>query len=179
MERAQPVSSVEPSVGQLYAQYFDRLVSSLYAAFGAGPPEPEDVAQRAFAKLIDRDQIDQIENHRAYLWRIATNIALSDKRSQAVRARFARQEAYSPPEGVTSTPERVLETKKQLDLVVEVLRHMPAQRRRVFLLNRIEGLNYTQVGKRIGISRTAVTKHVARAAADVHAALSRDEASAS
>ena len=36
----------------IYAAHFAPLVSWLHHAFGAGPPEPEDVAQRAFAKLL-------------------------------------------------------------------------------------------------------------------------------
>ncbi|MEM7409108.1 MAG: sigma-70 family RNA polymerase sigma factor [Myxococcota bacterium] len=161
------------AVGQLYVEHFERLVASLYAAFGAGPPEPEDVAQRAFAKLIGHRPTREVDNPAAFLWRTASNIAISDKRAQQVRHRYARDSRSMQNEGVVLTPERVLESKERLDVVLATLRKMPEQRRRVFLLNRVEGLSYSEVSKRIGIGRTAVTKHVARATADIDAALSK------
>ena len=54
---------------------------------------------------------------------------------------------------------------------MEALRTMPEKRRRIFILNRLEGLSYTEIARRTGIGRTAVTKHVARATADIDAAL--------
>ena len=169
-----PTTSTTAILDRLYADHFGRLVSSLHAAFGAGPPEPEDVAQRAFTKLAARGEFDEIKNLKAFLWRTAHNIAISEKRSQGVHTKYVAETdtLFSPLEGDILTPERVLESRERLSLILDALRKMPERRRRAFVLNRIEGLNYTQVSKRIGIGRTAVTKHVARATADIDAALS-------
>lgn len=52
---------------------------------------------------------------------------------------------------------------------------MPARRRRVLVLNRIEGLSFAEIARRLGLSPTAVKKHAARAMADLDAALSEPE----
>lgn len=159
-----------PSIDSLYSDHFLALVAYLRASFGAGPPEPEDVAQRAFGQLAAKGDLSGIHNLKAFLWRTAWNIALSDKRAAQVRSKRKTEIEilFSAADGYTLTPERVLEGKEQVSLAVEVLRHMPEQRRRAFILTRIEGLSHAETSKRLGISRPAVSKHVARATADLY-----------
>ena len=70
-------------------------------------------------------------------------------------------------------PERVVLAEEQIAVALGVLESMPKQRRRVFVLVRIEGLTHAQAARRLGISRPAVSKHVALAAAELYAALKR------
>ena len=160
---------------QLYAAYFESLVSYLHARFGLGPPEPEDIAQQAFAKLANRGHLDDVENSKAFLWRTAHNAMLSGKRSEKVRHAYdsALYTQTRENRGGELAADNVLESSQQLNIIELALKRMPEKRRRVFILHRFEGLNYTEVGKRLGIGRTAVTKHIARATADIEAALKR------
>ena len=160
-------------IRKLFTDCFDPLVAFLRLRFGAGPPDPEDVAQQAFGKLMERERLSDIENPKAFLWRTARNIAVSEKRSLT---RAGRREAdaaavFSIEEGYLLTPERVLEAKEQVGVALNVLRKMPGQRRRAFILTRIEGLSHGEAAKRLGVSRPAVSKHVAKATVDLYAAL--------
>ncbi len=159
-----------PTMDSLYTDQFAPLVAYLRASFGVGPPEPEDIAQRAFGQLLAKGDLTGIDNLKAFLWRTARNIALSDKRAAQVRSKRKTETEilFSAAEGYSLTPERVLEGKEQVNLAVEVLRDMPEQRRRAFILTRIEGLSHAETSKRLGISRPAVSKHVARATADLY-----------
>ena len=161
------------AIDQLYTDCFEQLVAYLRARFGPGPPEPEDVAQRAFGKLSDIKNLFEIVNKKAYLWRIACNIAISEKRTSKIRVKnnIETKTLFSYAEGYGPTPEQVLETKEQMALALSALRKMPGQRRRAFILTRIEGLTHSEASKRLGISRPAVSKHVARATADLYAVL--------
>lgn len=158
---------------RLFADCFEPLVAFLRSRFGAGPPDPEDVAQQAFGKLMERDGLGDIENPRAFLWRTACNIAISEKRSltRADRREADTATLLSLDDGYLLTPERVLEAKEQVAIASEVLRKMPVQRRRAFILTRIEGLSHRETALRLGVSRPAVSKHVAKATADLYAAL--------
>ena len=160
----------------LFADYFKPLVASLGAQFGAGPPDPEDIAQHAFEKLAERSDLSDITHIKAFLWRTGRNLALKGKRSENVRTRrdYDVEQIFFPSLGDDLTPERVLCAKEQLSLVKDVLSAMPERRRRAFILHRIEGLNFSDVARRLGVSRTAAIKHVARASADIDAALSGD-----
>ncbi|MEM1088263.1 MAG: sigma-70 region 4 domain-containing protein, partial [Pseudomonadota bacterium] len=52
-----------------------------------------------------------------------------------------------------------------------VIDKMPENRRLAFLLHRVEGLNFSAVGRRLGMSSNGVVKHVTRAAYDIKMAL--------
>ncbi len=61
---------------QLYERYWSDLCRHIRATFGAGPPDPQDVAQSAFARFLSIDDRQAVENPRAFLYTTARNIAL-------------------------------------------------------------------------------------------------------
>ena len=101
---------------------------------------------------------------------------LSEKRSHAVgrrRSEDVRQIFFSS-DSDDFTPERVLLAGQQVAAIRAAMEAMPAKRRRMLVLNRIEGLSFAEVARRTGLSQTAVKKHVARAMIDLDAALGDD-----
>ena len=161
---------------RLYQDNWRDLCRYLAATFGPGPPEPEDVAQLAFARIAAHADFDALRNPKAFLWRTARNIAISEKRSLSVRRRRSDdvREVFFAATGDEFTPERVLVAKEQIAAIRAVLAAMPAKRRRILVLNRIEGYSFAEIARRMGLSQTAVKKHVARAMIDLDAALADD-----
>lgn len=164
------------SIKTLYAGCFDQLVGYLQTRFRSCPHQAKEVAQQAFEQVVARKDCSPIDNIKAFLWRTAHNIAISEFRSQKVANKYQAETRLMlhGGEGHTHTPERLLEAREQLEIVKGILRAMPEQRRRAFILTRIEGLSFTEASMRLGISRPAVSKHVARAAADLYVALHSD-----
>ena len=123
------------------------------------------VAQEAFQKVLERGDLSTIKNLRAFLWRTARNLILSSKRSDHRRSAydFEIEQLFFPLRGDISTPETVIIAKEQLKAINELLRTMPEKRRWALLLYRLEGQTLQEIGKALGISRTAVSKHIARA----------------
>ena len=168
-----------PSVlGRLYDQYAGELAGYLRKAFGDGPPDPEDIAQDAFRKLAEIDDLSDIKHPRAFLWRIARNLMVSGKRHEDIRSKydFEIEHLFFALDGTESSPENVLQVKQQLSIIYEVLAEMPENRRLAFLLHRVDGLNLSAVGRQLGMTRTGAVKHVARAALDIKAALKNSTA---
>ena len=161
----------------LYDEYADQLSSTIRRMFGDGPPDPDDVAQQAFQKLIERGNIETISNLRAFVWRTARNIVPSTKRSATTRARYDYEveQIYFPLKGDESTPERIILVREQLDTINEALRKMPEKRRRAIVLHRIEGLSVAEVGRRLGMSRQNAAKHLSKGMADLSVALLNEE----
>ena len=157
----------------LYSDYAGQLSAYLRKTYGNGPPDPDDVAQEAFHRLVRQDSLDHIKNLKAFLWRTARNILLSEKRNIETRSRFDYEieQLFFASESPDSMPERVLVVKEQLGIVAEVLQKMPERRRKAFLWNRVEELTLTEIGKRLGITRRAVARHVIQAAYDLDTAL--------
>lgn len=160
---------VSAQIEGLYDDLFVPLVKWLHAQFGAGPPEPEDVAQRAFVNLAKRGSLNDIKNTKAFLWRSARNILLSDIQAQTVRTNAVPtlETLFSRPEGDTLDPRRVLMAKEVLEIMNTVIQRMPLRRRRAFVLRHIEGLTYAEITKRLGMTRSNAAKHVVKATQEI------------
>ncbi|MEM8984281.1 MAG: sigma-70 family RNA polymerase sigma factor [Pseudomonadota bacterium] len=160
-----PSSPTDDLLIDTYRAYAGELTDGIRAAFGNGPPDPDDVAQEAFQKVYERGDYGSIRNLRAFLWRTARNIVLAYKRKSDVRTKydFEVEQLLFSPKGDNSSPERIISAREQLTAINACLRDMPERRRRAFMLYRVEGLPMKEVAERLGISRTAATKHVTRA----------------
>lgn len=160
----------DPRIEELSKTYLADLASGVRNRFGGGPPDPEDVAQEAFRRVIERGDTASIKNLKGFLWRTARNLVLDTKKLGRTRSKYDLEveEIYFPHGGDISTPETVVLAKEQLKAVNEILRQMPEKRRRALVLYRVEGLTLVEVARRLRLSRTAVSKHIAKA----HSALS-------
>lgn len=164
-------------VVEFYRDHFHRFVADLRAKFGSGPPDPEDVAQQAFEKLLNHSEMQEpIRSVKAYLWMTCRNIIISELRSQktAKQRDLEYAEQKHEPQGSVLCPERVLASREQLSIVEDLLSKMPDRRRQSFTLVRIHGLSKTEAARELGISRTATSKHLAKATQEILSVLLDD-----
>ena len=161
------------ALGALYVRYAGVLADGLRAVYGAGPPEPEDIVQRAFERLAAHADLDSIRDVEGYLWITARNIVISDKRAEQVRARNANEVAtrFFGERSEAFDPQRVFIAIESVDVVVKTLAEMPARRRDIFMLNRVHGLSIKEAGSRCGVSQTAAHRHIGLAMAQIASAL--------
>lgn len=157
------------ALSDVYRKHFLRLVHRLRSFFGNGPPEPEDVAQRAFEKLAGVSELASINNMEAFLWRIAKNVRISEIRSSiASEARNADFLAlFFPDDSYQISPERVFLAEQDIESAVRVIEAMPEMRRRAYVMVRMRGLSHKEAAAELGVSRPAVSKHIARASLDL------------
>lgn len=148
-----------------YNTYFERLVGGLRQLYGYDGFDAEDIAHRAFEKLAIKLSQVKIHNPEAFVWRVAQNFALREKRQQKVCKSYASD--LAPVEVTHLTPERVLIGVEELDRVNAALASLSERRRQVFLLRRQDGLNYTEIAQALGISRPAVASHLAKAVSEI------------
>ena len=158
-----------PELLALYRDYSSQLSATIRKMYGDGPPDPEDVAQQAFQKLIERGNLDSISNLKGFVWRTARNIVFAAKRSAAVRTRYdyEMEQIYFAIKGNESTPERIILVREQLEVIREVLLKMPDKRRRAIVLHRVEGLSMTEIGRRLGMTRQSVAQHITKGIAEL------------
>jgi RNA polymerase sigma factor (sigma-70 family) len=158
----------------LYARHWGELCHYIKKQFGAGPPDPEDVAQEAFMKFAAVDDRNAIDNPRAYLFRTAHNVFVDEHRRLVLR-RASPSNTEARPVSDDRTPERVLVGKERLEILARSLRAMPAVRRRSFLLNRLQGLSCAAIARMTGYSESAVKKHIGLALTELEAAVTAAE----
>lgn len=158
----------------LYARHWGELCPYIKRHFGAGPPDPQDVAQEVFMKFAAIDDREAIDNPRAYLFRSAHNVLVDEHRRLALR-RASPSDTETQPVNDDRTPERVLIGQERLEILTRSLRAMPAARCRSFLLNRLQGLSCAAIGRMTGYSESAVKKHIGVALTELEAALTEAE----
>ena len=160
---------------ELYTESATPLTAMLRRAFGDGPPDPDDIAQLAFQKLLERQDLSDIRNLKAFLWRTARNLVFKAKRSQEVRVRndSEYEQRCFRSGGDDLDPERVISAKEQIKIINEALRAMPERRRRAFVLHRIDGLSIAATARQLKIGPTAAGKHISRASEQIDEVLSR------
>lgn len=164
----------KPDLEHHYLQYRRELCRYASQKFGMAYSEAEDIVQVAFTKLAVNQQssIDGIENVRAFLYRTVHNACIDLARRRTVRDSYAvNQQAQGDLDVDARTPERVVLGQQFLNMINRALWAMPGKRRKLLLMNRIDGLSYAEIARRENLSETVVRKHVSKALADCQKAV--------
>ena len=131
-----------------------------------------DIAQQTFIRLWQRRQEwTPSGNVKAYIFRIARNGALNERRARLAREHAAerRSRAEHP---VPPTPLQSLEEHELRDALAVALDRLPARRKEVYLLSRGGELSHLQISEMMGISRQTVANQMTAAVADLRRGLS-------
>ena len=150
---------------RLFKSHWVELRNVIAARYGAGPPEPEDIVQAAFAQVAALEQPETLDNPRAFLYRTAHNLYVDHRRRMATQRKFvveAENREVTDP-GYELPTERVLIGQEDYRLIEAAILQMPVRRRQCFLLHRLHGLSYAEIGRRVGMSGVAVQKNVEKA----------------
>ena len=158
---AQLSNGDEAAFTALYDQYFT-AVNSFVLRFVKSPQLSEDIAQEIFIKIWEgRDKLTEVKSFKAWLFTIARNHTLnilkkisneSDGLGEVLKS---YQQQHNPIEDTIAESEYM----QQLN---EILNSLPRQTREVFRLCREEEKSYDEVIQILGISRSAVKKHMVR-----------------
>lgn len=128
--------------------------------------EVEDLIQEVFLRLAKRGRLDDVDKVGGYVFETASSVLMDRLRRR--RSRFeSDHEAFDGEKhgDVDFSPERVLLGREALVRATAVLLELPERTRVVFVLRRLEGMRYLDIAARLGISVSAVEKHMTRAMA--------------
>ncbi|MEH6415772.1 RNA polymerase sigma factor [Pseudomonas sp. CGJS7] len=133
----------------------------------ASHEDAQDIAQETMMRMLRyRDQ--PADALKILMYRIAIN-ALND-RGRRQKTRHAPEHVsldedyHALPSQEPSHDQRVA-TEQELALVRAAIMQLPMRSRQIYLLNRINGMSYTQIARHCGISVKAVEKNIGRALA--------------
>ncbi|MEM0912452.1 MAG: sigma-70 family RNA polymerase sigma factor [Pseudomonadota bacterium] len=162
--------TINARLSELYINFAPCLSKRLRAMYGDGPPDPDDVTQTAFNNLLQRKDIDDIQDLKSYLFQSARNLFFTLVRKE----NLMNPKKSSEPQDVLlhltddSDPERVSIAQEHIALLKIAIDGMPHKRRQAFMLNRFKGLNITQVASHLGISRATASEHIAKATLELN-----------
>jgi RNA polymerase sigma factor (sigma-70 family) len=130
------------------------------------PDTAQDIFQDTYVRYTNYPEKGQIENHRAFIFRIAANLVADYERKSRVRERFIGVEEVEIdtfPQADNFQPEQLLSAQERLGLMARTVEGLPPRCREVFILRRVEGLSHAQIAKRLEISPRMVEKHLHKA----------------
>ncbi|WP_372934333.1 RNA polymerase sigma factor [Mariniphaga sediminis] len=150
---------------QWFKEVFDQNYTYIlnYLFYLSGDTElSEDLVQDVFLQLWEkRDEVKQ-ETLRPYLFTIARNSFLKNKRRQKYDMKF-RSNYFERTEN--ESPEFILEMKEFDKKLQGAISDLPEKSRVVFLMNRMDEMTYREIAENLGVGVKAVEKQMSRALA--------------
>lgn len=157
------------AVSNLFREHNRVLVGFLAARLNS-EAEAQEVAQEAYVRLLQLERPGAAGFLRAYLFRIAANLAVDRLRQRNVRTRAPMTELFEEWLS-TPTPDQRALTEDELQTIGEALRELPREVSRVFVMHVIEGKNLQQIAREERVTDRALRYRVARAMAHCRAKL--------
>jgi len=130
-------------------------------------PAAEDLVQDIYVRLSGLEAPADLQNPTAYLYRLGSNLMLDRLRGERRAAtrdgawldsqttRIGAHEVSAEP-----SAEAAVAARQRLALLTEALKELSPQTQRVFRMHKFEGLSHPEVAAALGISRSAVEKHM-------------------
>jgi RNA polymerase sigma factor (sigma-70 family) len=146
--------------------YFRRL-RKLLLRRGRTREEAEDLIQDAFLKMQEYcERGGQVRQPEGFLVRTVLRLAANARRD-------AHRELYTDEQienltliiDATPTPDEVLAADQCLERMRNALDAVSRRTRDIFFMQRLDGLSYAEIAQRLGVSVSAVEKHIASALA--------------
>jgi len=171
--RADEAAAHAAQVANLFREHNRALIAFLSSRLDS-MAEAQEVAQEAYVRLLRLEHPEQVGFLRAYLFRIASNLAVDRLRARSVRADAAEDELFEEWLD-TPMPERRALAVDQLRLVREALRELPRKTSAAFVMHAIEGKGFDAIARTMKLTERMVRYHVARAMAHCRAHLDAQE----
>lgn len=158
-------STCAVSIEQLYEaeaprllRYFQRRTDDAHSA--------DDLVQDVFVRLAGLPRLSDLANPAAYLQRIARNLVVDRSRRRKTRDIF-----YVPLDDwdgeVEATQEVTMVAEDMLKLYERAMDELPERTRTIFLLQRVEGMTYRQIARKLDVTLWTVEHHMKRAIAHI------------
>lgn len=160
-------------IAGLFREHNAALLRFAAAKLGS-EQEARDVAQEAYVRLLQLDRPETISYLRAFLFKIASNLAMD-----RLRARRRMPSAHTTMDedlvAFDLSPERQCAGQQMVAVLKCALLELPTKCREIFVLHRVEGLSRSEIAVRMGLGERMVRLYMARALE--HVRLRLDEAS--
>ena len=151
------------AVKRLFEEHNRALVSFLRARLH-NDTEARDVAQEAYVKLLELDDVSAVSFLRAYLFRIAANLAIDRLRNRA-RGETGQSLEFFAALSDERGPDRTAIAAEELELVRRALAELPTKCRQAFTWHVFGGQTTLAIAGRLRLTDRMVRIYIAQALA--------------
>ena len=130
-------------------------------------PDAEDMLQSAIVRMHEYARRNAVDNPTAFIVRTARKLSIDAARKGKFLSGLivdARTELVADHSAIQ---DEVIAARIRLERVREAIQQLSPRTRTVFLMHRIDGMKYREIAAELGVTVSAVEKHIARAAAHI------------
>lgn len=134
------------------------------------PEDAAELAQEAYIRLHRLEQPQNLDNARAFLFQVATNLAVDQLRRRQLHFRFIKTEKGQsingePPDinAAGASPEQILGARQKLSAINQAVEELPFKVKQAFLLHRQNGMSYSDIAEQMQVSVSSVEKYILQA----------------
>jgi RNA polymerase sigma-70 factor (ECF subfamily) len=168
------------SIEGLYRR-FRAPVTSYFRRRIPGEGEAEELTQEVFVRLTRHRESLSFHNIEGFVFTIAANLLRDRSRRNASRGgdsvSVEQDLVHCHDRNLVDVlePERVAMGRQDLQRAVTALNELAERTQDVFVLQRIEGMKNKEIARELGISVSAVEKHMAKALTHIAERVARDD----
>jgi RNA polymerase sigma factor (sigma-70 family) len=123
-----------------------------------------DCAQETYVHLARMGSAVPVQNPRAFLFRVATNLAIDHLRKSRTRETILGIEPPCEDAPCTApSVEDVIEARQRVVRLESAIKELSVKCRTALLLNRLEGKTHAEIARTLGVSESMVAKYIVQA----------------
>lgn len=170
---AQALAGRSEAFGQLVLMHQDRLFNSILHVAG-NAEDARDICQEAFVQaFLKLEQFQQRSAFSTWLYRIAFNVAASQRRRRHPVASMdrLREQSHVEPVDTTDDPAEAFQRKERQRCVRESIAQLGDEFRSVLVLREIDGCDYETIAEILDLPVGTVRSRLHRARLQLREAL--------
>ncbi len=146
----------------LYKKYSKRIFNFTYSILKS-TEDSENIVQDVFLNLWgNRNKVEKNSSIKCYIFTIAYNSAISIIRKKIRESQFIEY-LRSLQDLEQNAVNIELEYNELKDTFNDIINHLPARQKEVYLFHNVEGLKYQEIAERLNISVNTIENHMSRA----------------
>ena len=147
----------------LFHKFFVRLCG-FANKFLNNPEEAREVVLDIYARIWEnRDKIDPEDSLKSYMFRIAQNMSLNKLQHRKVESKYVEIYKLVYLENTEYSAHESLLARELDENIKAAINKLPPECKKVFELNRVEGLKYREIAEKLNISVKTVEAQMAKA----------------
>lgn len=125
----------------------------------------EEIVQEVFLKLwVKKETATDIDNFSSFLYSMAINKMYDYFKKVAGDSKKLESLWQQVQQSAVSNPvEETIDFRESMEIVNQAIEQLPPQRKKIYLLNRMEGLSYEEIAQQLNISKSTVSNQLVEA----------------
>lgn len=165
----------QAAFSRLYDYYYPRLYTSI-AFIARSHEDAQEIIHETFLKIWKtRESLAFVRSFKDYAYTLARNLLFNQLKRKKINQRAIQTLSDQSILHTGSSPEQELLYKQYYQAAIDAVNQLTPQKKQVFLLRTQEGLSLEKIAGEMGISVSAVKKHLYAALESVKKALRQKE----